>query len=482
MLHETEITQIRRKVLSELSRLAFKHSLAEQVQDILTTVVTDNGSRYRCCVHKERAVLKERINLALSQDMTLPLQEAARRALEQQRANMPVINVIPEACDECPIDKFIVTDACRNCLAHNCIASCPKKAIKVIQNRAYIDKAMCIECGLCKRSCRYGAIIEIGRPCERSCSLGAINSADDRRVSINYDRCVACGNCKLACPFGAIDEQSFIVQVIQQLRSAARVYAILAPSFVGQFGVKIKPGQVVSGLKKIGFYDVQEVAVGADAVAMAEALELSEAVPAEKEFMTTSCCPAFVAMVEKHMPELVGHVSTTPSPMVMLGKKIKAEDPAAVVVFIGPCTAKKMETKKSGGIIDFSLTFEELDAVLNGAGVQLADMPEEGCRTQATYEGNLFACAGGVAKAVIGATAAMGMNTAITTQQCDGLENCKTLLTQVKRGKIKAELVEGMACSGGCVNGPGVLADCRVTAKQVERFAVQGQAGNLAGK
>lgn len=473
MLHETEITQIRRKVLCALSKLTFTDRLEDHVQEILETVVTENGSRYRCCIHKERAVLKERINLALSQPMSLPLTEAVRRARSGYNPDMPVVNVIPEACDQCPIDKFIVTDACRNCLAHNCIASCPKKAIKVIQNRAYIDKTMCVECGLCKRSCRYGAIIEIGRPCERACSLGAITAGDDRRVSINYDNCVACGSCKLACPFGAIDDQSFIVQIISALKSSARVYAMLAPSFVGQFGAKIKPAQIRNALKQAGFYAVHEVAVGADAVASAEAREFHHVVPEEKSFMTTSCCPAFVNMVKKHMPDLKGNVSQTPSPMIMLGKMIKQEDPEAIIVFIGPCTAKKEETKKSG-VVDYALTFEEIDALLAGAGVCLADMPDDQYLSQASYNGNLFACAGGVAKAVVSASADLGLNTFITTERCDGLENCRLMLTQLKQGKVKAELLEGMACQGGCVNGPGTLADYRITARQVERFAVQG--------
>lgn len=470
MLHVTEITKIRRQVLSELAKMAFEGTLEDNVKSILNTVVTESGTRYRCCVHKERAVLKERINLALGQDMSLKLQQAAKNAVQGKIVDMPIVNVIPEACDQCPLDKFVVTDACRNCIAHNCIASCPHNAIKVIHNRAYIDKGLCIECGLCKRSCRYSAIIEISRPCERACALKAIQPGTDRRVNIDYDKCVACGNCKLACPFGAIDDQSLLVQIIQKIKSGHKLIAILAPSFVGQFGAKVKPIQVVRALKQLGFADVREVAVGADAVAAAEAVEFKETVPNERKFMTTSCCPAFVDMVEKHVPELKENVSHTPSPMVMLGQMLKQEDSYAQIVFIGPCTAKKEEAKRSS-VIDFALTFEEVYAMMEGAGIDLQAMSDEMFDTDATYYGNMFACAGGVAKAVIHAAAEQGLELTINSKQCDGLDNCKVMLLQAKAGKLGADLIEGMACSGGCVNGPGAMADYRVTSKLVERFA-----------
>ena len=140
MAQVTEVAKIRRKVLAEISRLAFQGQLKENIRKIPKIVVTEEGPRYRCCVHKERAVLKDRINMALSQKVGTALEKAVEQALDGKIADMPIITVLPEACDQCPIDKFMVTDACRNCLAHNCIASCPRKAIMVVQNRAYIDK------------------------------------------------------------------------------------------------------------------------------------------------------------------------------------------------------------------------------------------------------------------------------------------------------------------------------------------------------
>ena len=468
MSQVTEVVKIRRKVFAELARMAFTDTLEEDISSILHTVVTEEGPRYRCCVHKERAVLNNRINLALSQPMTLSISEAATAALKGIQDDMPVMNVLPEACDQCPIDKFLVTDACRNCIAHNCMAACPKKAINVVANRAYIDKNKCVECGLCKKSCAYGAIIEISRPCERACELGAIKAGTDRRAAIDYDKCVQCGACKTTCPFGAIGDKSVIVQLIQSLKNNKRVYAILAPAFIGQFGFKVKPGQVVDSLKKIGFYAVYEASFGADLVTLTETQELQETLQKDpKSFLTTSCCPAFVGMVKKHMLEIAEHISTTVSPMVATGKIIKNEDPEAVTVFIGPCVAKKAEAGETQGTIDYVVTFEELAAMMVGAGINLAEVEAPDYHTTASKDGNGFACAGGVTRSVIDTAAIIAPELKIDPQRGAGLGDCRKILQQISSGHISANFFEGMACAGGCVGGPSVLADQRVTGKLV---------------
>lgn len=473
MLQVTEVVKIRRRVLAELARLAYageleKHNINELLVD---NIVTPDGPRYRCCVHKERAVLKDRIKLSLAQPLEIGLTEAAQNALAGEVADMPVINIMPEACDQCPIDKFLVTNACRNCVAHNCIASCPKKAITVVQNQAYIDKNLCIECGLCKKSCLYGAIVEISRPCERACDIGAIKADKVRRAYIDYDKCAQCGGCKVACPFGAIGEQSFLVQIIQQIKSGKRVYAILAPAFIGQFGMKVKPAQVVNALKKAGFYEVKEVSFGADIVTLEEAKEFLERVPDQQSFMTTSCCPSFVEMVNKHLPEMAEHVSSTVSPMVATGKVLKHEDKDAVVVFIGPCTAKKLEAKRYPELIDYVITFEEAEALLNGAGIQISSVEEDAFSTTASRDGNAFARAGGVVQAVIDAAELLSPETKINAFRAEGLQACCSALKDIKSGKIEANFFEGMACNGGCVGGPGVLNDVRVSTKLVDNYS-----------
>lgn len=472
MSQVTEVVKIRRKVLSEVARMAFDGTITENVEDILQTVVTESGPRYRCCVHKERAVLKDRINLALSQPINSDIHEAAEKAMNMEVADIPIVQVMPEACDQCPIDKFMVTDACRNCVAHHCISSCAKKAIMIVNNRAYIDQSKCVECGLCKKSCPYSAIIEISRPCERACDLNAINAGADRRAVIDYNKCVECGACKTACPFGAIGDRSYIVQLIQTMKqSDKRVYAVLAPAFIGQFGLKVRPGQVMNAVKKLGFYDVREVSFGADIVTIEETKEFVATVPSERPFMTTSCCPAYVGMIEKHMPEIADKVSSTVSPMIATGKWIKNNDPDAIVVFVGPCIAKKAEALKYAGGVDMTLTFEELAAMLVGAGINVSEVEDSGYATVASRDGNAFARAGGLVQAVVDAAANMAPDAIVKPHRCEGLGNCKTALNQIKDGKLDANFFEGMACTGGCVGGPGTLTDYRVTTRLVDNHA-----------
>lgn len=247
----TEVTKFRRAVLTGLAKFTWQGTLPEHVYDILYSVVTEDGPRVRCCVHKERAVLKNRINMALGLTVDLNIVEASTRALaEPVNKELPIIDVLPEACDQCPIDKFLITDACRHCVAHKCMNKCPKQAISIHQNRAYIDKSKCIECGMCKKVCPYGAIIEVSRPCERACPLDAITAGADRKAKIDTQKCVQCGACRSACPFGAIDERSSIVQLIQTIKSGQQVYALLAPSFIGQLGFKVTPEQIVAAIKK----------------------------------------------------------------------------------------------------------------------------------------------------------------------------------------------------------------------------------------
>ena len=468
----TEVVKIRRKVLAEIAMLTFAGELNKnRIGDMFDHVVTEDGPRYRCCVYKERAILKDRVKFAMAQPLESGMAKAITDALDGKIANMPIINIMPEACDQCPIDKFFVTNACRNCVAHHCIASCPKKAIHVVHNQAYIDKLSCVECGLCKKSCMYGAIVEINRPCEQACDLGAIKADKARRAVIDYDKCVECGGCKVACPFGAITEQSYLVQIIQEIKAGKRVYAMLAPAFVSQFGAKVKPGQVVSALKEAGFYDVWEASFGADIVTLEEAKEFAQSVPDKHSFMTTSCCPSFVSLIKKQLPDFVEHISTTVSPMVATGKVIKELDKEAVVVFIGPCLAKKAEARQYAEVIDFVASFEEIASLLVGAGVNIAESTESNFITSASQRGNSFAKAGGVVQAVIDSAAKNHPDLIIKPHRGEGLLVCKTALQQIAAGKIDANFFEGMACNGGCVGGPGVLSDVRVSTKMVENLA-----------
>lgn len=431
------------KVLSEVAKQAFNDTLSEGVLDIPNKIVPGNEATMRCCVYKERAILVERIKLAMGGN----------------KENENVVEVIEIACDECPVGGYEITNACRGCIAHRCEKACKKDAITFDHNqKAHIDKSKCVECGACAKVCPYSAINNYKRPCEKACAVNAITKDDQTIARIDNDKCISCGACVYQCPFGAIMDKSYILDVIKLIKGSEnntkyKVYAIVAPSISSQF-TYAKPGQVITGIKNLGFHSVMEVALGADMVAKAETEELLE-----KGQLTSSCCPSFVEYIHKEFPSLIDKISHNLSPMALLGKCIKDETPDAKVVFIGPCISKKNESKKPevAPYIDSVITFEELQALLDSQDIDVTKL-EESVLEDATSFGRGFAKAGGVAKAI---GEGLKLNGDIDFEykpiSCDGLDNCRKVLLRASKGVLDANFIEGMACTGGCVNGAGCL-------------------------
>lgn len=451
----TEIDKIRRQVLTEVARLTFQGKLLREAEELPYKLYDQGIRNYRCCQFKERAVLKERIRLAVGEDPTQdrePLVNAVIRSLKRDKIKGSMLRVIDIACDRCPIDAILVTDACRNCVAHNCVNSCPKKAIHILNGKAVIDKEKCVECGMCAKACSFGAILQVQRPCERSCQVGAISSGEDRHAVINEEKCVTCGACTVGCPFGAISYKSEIVPVIKKLNDNAHSVALVAPAVAGQFGRSVSLGQVITGLKEMGFKEIKEVAVAADDIANLEAEEEING------WLTNSCCPAYKNLVEKHFPQLKDHVSHQLSPMAYLAKKVRTEDPNAFIVFIGPCLAKKEEAQD---LIDAVLTFEELACMFVAKDINLAAIEGAPLTDNPSKYGLGFAKSGGV-------SAALGTHKDVKSKALNGLAECKTALLLAKAGKIDVDFLEGMACAGGCLGGPGTLVDSNLSRKILE--------------
>ena len=279
---DTKIQYLNYKVLREVARFAWNDTLLENIINIPQIVVPGDTPTMRCCIYKERAILGERIKLAMGGD----------------RENPNVIEVIEIACDECPMSGYEVTDACRGCLAHRCDDVCPKNAITYDQNYvAHIDKTKCVNCGACARACPYSAITNRRRPCESACKVKAISMSEKGPAEIHNDKCVECGACVYHCPFGAVLDKAYILDVIDMIKksennSKYKVYAMVAPAIASQFTFA-RTRQVIEGIKRLGFYDVTEAALGADMVAYEESKEL-----AEKGFLISSCCPAFVEYIQ----------------------------------------------------------------------------------------------------------------------------------------------------------------------------------------
>ena len=452
---DTKVQYLKYKVLRQVAHEAWNDTLLQNLLDIPQKIVPGKTSTMRCCVYKERAILGERVKLAMGGD----------------KENPNVIEVIDIACDECPAAGYEVTDSCRGCLAHRCEDVCKRGAISFDHNHvAHIDKSKCVECGQCAKVCPFAAIVNHKRPCQIACKVKAISINDDNAAAIDNNKCIQCGACVYQCPFGAISDKSYILNVIDILKKSQnnekyKVYAVVAPSISSQF-TYAKLGQVITGLKELGFFTVVEAALGADMVAMSEAKELSE-----KEFLTSSCCPAFVQYIKSAFPALVPYVSHNLSPMAMLARYIKETSEGAKVVFIGPCTAKKaeaqLETVKH--YVDSVLTFEELQALFDSKDIDITTLSED-VLDNASYFGRIFARSGGLSDAVVQALNEQKIDFTVKPAVCDGIEACKTALLKKSKNVLDANFIEGMACVGGCIGGAGCLTHGEKNKAQVDVY------------
>ena len=458
---DTKVQHLKYKVLREVARLAFEDKLLDCYTEIPKMIVKGPEATMRCCIYKERAIVGERIRMALGGN----------------KENPNVIEVIDIACDECPVSGYTVTESCRGCIAHRCEDVCKRGAISFDKHqRAVIDKEKCVECGACAKVCPYSAITNHKRPCENACKVKAI-SRDEKTLaaSIDNDKCIACGACVYQCPFGAITDKSYILDVVNLIKGSAgntnyRLYAVVAPSISSQFSYA-KLGQVITGIERLGFHHVVEAALGADMVAYNEAAEL-----AERGFLTSSCCPAFVSYIRKSFPELQENISHNMSPMATIAKRIKEKDPEAKTVFIGPCTAKKGEFQlpEVHKYVDCVLTFEELQAMFDSRELDVGAM-EETVLNNASGYGRIFAHCGGLAEAAAEALKEQGIDFELKPLSCNGIEECKLALMKAARGKLDANFVEGMACVGGCVNGAGCMTHNERNRVKVDAHSQQAQ-------
>lgn len=456
------IVELKHHVLREVCRLAWDDRLtADETEKIVYDISPGPKPSYRCCVYKEREIVRGRIRLAMGQDP------------EPGKTGKNVVAVIPAACDDCPIQDYFVSDICRFCLGKACLNACRFGAISPGDTKMKIDPNKCKSCGLCAKSCPYGAIIHQERPCKKVCPVGAISYDEGGVWMIDENKCIHCGHCIHNCPFGAIGSKIYAVDVIRAIREGKRVIAMCAPATEGQFGAEIGMAAIRAALKKLGFAEMVEVGLGGDMTAACEAAEWIEA-RKEGRKMTTSCCPAFITMLRRHFPKIYEeNKSATVSPMVAVSRYLKYMDPDCVTVFIGPCIAKKGETLNEfiADRPDYALTYGEIVAMLDSRGVEIVPVEED--YQEASLFGKRFAASGGVAGAVMEAMEEMGENTeGIRLMTCAGGEECKKAMMLLKAGKLEADFVEGMICPGGCMGGP--------SKHQAETLVIRARTGLLA--
>lgn len=461
-MFDTDVQLQKNKTLTAVAKLAFAGKLdAFSMMGVSKELFPDDSQpTMRCCIYKERAISDEYVKLACGGS---PEQTA-------------IVNVIPIACEECPLDGMTVTDNCRGCLAHRCMNNCPKGAISIgPDHRATIDHTKCINCGRCAASCPYSAIIKRTRPCIEACKAGALSSDPvSGRALIDKDKCISCGQCVYQCPFGAIVDKSYITDVIRLIRESDNnknyhVYAIVAPSIASQYDTipEICTEQAVTGIRELGFHAVLEAAWGADMVAYLEAQEL-----VEKGFLTSSCCPGFVDYIHKNYPDIVPEISHNLSPMGQLGKVLKQMDPGCKTVFIGPCIAKKNELRLVSDYVDSVITFEELQALFNAKDLDIASL-EGTMLDNASYFGRIFARVGGLSEAVAQALKEHNIPADQFTANpiiCNGLAECDDALLRHQQGTLENNFIEGMCCSGGCIGGPACINHSPKDANEVTKY------------
>ncbi|MFQ8695861.1 MAG: 4Fe-4S dicluster domain-containing protein [Alitiscatomonas sp.] len=481
---ETRIQEIRHRIFREAARMAYhtEWPIDKRIEELPYKIIPGEVGNFRNDVFLERAIVGERLRLA----MGLPYRGAGDpapvsdgiEAADQPETyyTPPLINVIKFACNACAEKRVMVTDGCQGCLAHPCVEVCPKDAVSLdrTNGKSKIDPEKCIKCGQCAKVCSYNAIIIQERPCAAACGMDAIHSDENGKADIDYDKCVSCGMCLVNCPFGAIADKSQIFQVIRAIQTGERVYAAVAPAFVGQFGPKVTPGKLRAAMKQLGFADVFEVAIGADLCAVQEAEDFIKEVPEHIPFMATSCCPAWSVMAKKLFPEYADCVSMALTPMTLTARLIKKQHEKAKVVFIGPCAAKKLEAMRRSvrSEVDFVLTFEEMAGIFDARHVDIENMEEDPDGVNdASADGRNFAVAGGVAKSVVNVIKERYPDKEIKVANAEGLKECRKLLTIAKAGKYNGSLLEGMACPGGCVAGAGTMQPIKKSQAAVGLYA-----------
>lgn len=429
---------------------------------------------YRCCIYKERAIIKDRAIAGLGfpieeDDETVSLKTYAKKAMERKEISDKNLTVLQAACKGCATNRIYVTDLCQGCVARSCQSACKFGAISIVNGKSVIDDSKCKKCKMCVNACPYNAIVKITVPCEDSCPVGAIKKDETGFASIDYDKCINCGRCTAACPFGAVHERSQIIDILKAIKSEKKVIAMIAPSIAGQFPGNIY--QLKTAIIQAGFDDVYEVAQGADITANTEAKEFLERMEEGQNFMTTSCCAGYNQFIKKHLPEIKPYVSDTKTPLYYTAEIVKKDNPDALTVFISPCVAKRAEGFDNINV-DFVMNYEELGALFVAKKIQITELDETKYVVESSKQARNFGFTGGVAESV---KASLKDEDAVKPCVINGLN--KDTIKQLKKFAACGEcedgcnLVEVMCCEGGCIGGNATLNNPKTAKKLIDNLA-----------
>ena len=315
------------------------------------------------------------------------------------------------------------------------------------------------------------------KPCQDSCPFSAILIDNKSNTTyIDNDKCTDCGLCVDACPKDVFIDKVEFIPLSNLLNQNSTIIAAVAPAITGQFGQNVNIDKLRAAFKKIGFTEMVEVAFFADMLTLKEAIEFDEHVKTKEDLMITSCCcPMWVGMVKKVYHNLVKYVSPSISPMIAAGRVLKQLNPNCKVVFIGPCIAKKGESKDHDllGDIDYVLTFSEVKDIFDTLNIHPEELQEDVSSDYASRGGRLYARTGGVSIAIGEVIERLFPEkyNLFNAIQGNGVKECKELLTKAQKGEVNANFIEGMGCVGGCVGGPKSLIDKSSGKHRVDEFA-----------
>ena len=297
--------------------------------------------------------------------------------------------------------------------------------------------------------------------CIRHCPVKAIRFSGNQAHIIGNE-CILCGQCFVVCPQNAKEIVDETEKVKVFLQSGDPVIVSLAPSFIANYeGVGINAMR--KALKQLGFYDVEETAIGATIVKTEYERMLKED---ERDVIITSCCHSINLLIQKHYPQALEYLADVVSPMQAHCKDIKSRFPNAKTVFIGPCVAKKDEAEHYEGIVDAVLTFEELTEWFKSENIVLEKEMDNDICSRARF----FPTTGGILK-----TMAQDIP-GYTYLALDGVENCIAALKDIINGKVHKCFIEMSACVGSCVGGP-VMEKYHHSSSVKDFIAVSGYAG-----
>lgn len=462
---------LKRDILVRVIKSFLKENFEENVR-LIPYKMRPKGCEvpYRCCVYKERAIIKDRIIAYLGfsiedDDEKTLLSDYAKKALCRKKIDENDLTVLEAACKGCVPSRVFVTNLCQGCVSRPCVHACNFDAISIVKGKSVIDSEKCKNCMKCVNVCPYGAVVKIKVPCEESCPVDSIQKDVNGHARIDFEKCISCGKCVSACPFGAVHEKSQIIDVLKQIKAGKQVIAMVAPSIMGQ--LPCPPEQLHSAIKKLGFSKVYEVAQGADITTQNEAKDFKERMDRGDKFMTTSCCAAYARLAEKHLNEIKPFISDSKTPLYYTSEIVKNENPDSISVFFSPCSAKRKEVK-TNPLIDYVISFEELAAWFIASKIEISECESLEFKRETSKEGREYGITGGVSKAVktiIGEDLKAHVISGLNKQSINELKK------YANSGECEyGNIIEVMACEGGCIAGNSAIAPLKAALKQISTY------------